>query len=239
MGKGILRNIVDSTNQSGFAVARAAIPDCLVDEFCRLTQSLSGVHQSVRRASSVYGIRHLLMSVPRLRELASSSPLIDLARAILGVDARPVKGTFFDKTSDANWPVPWHQDVTITIEPSGEVPGFDMRPVKDGMVHAIPPAEISQNMVALRIHLDDAGVNHGALRVIPGSHREGRLSQDRVNDLLANSAETVVAVCRADVMLMRPLLLHASSACQTPGHRRVIHLEYADRDLPGGLKWAG
>ena len=36
---------------------------------------------------------------------------------------------------------------------------------------------------------------------------------------------------------MRPLLLHASSASQSPRHRRVIHLEYAADPLPGGLVW--
>jgi len=36
---------------------------------------------------------------------------------------------------------------------------------------------------------------------------------------------------------MRPLLLHASSASQSPRHRRVIHLEYAAEPLPGGLQW--
>jgi hypothetical protein len=37
---------------------------------------------------------------------------------------------------------------------------------------------------------------------------------------------------------MRPLLLHASSAASAPGHRRVIHIEYAAGNLPGGLAWA-
>jgi len=37
---------------------------------------------------------------------------------------------------------------------------------------------------------------------------------------------------------MRPLLLHASSAARSPQHRRVVHLEFAPRDLlPAGLDW--
>jgi hypothetical protein len=36
---------------------------------------------------------------------------------------------------------------------------------------------------------------------------------------------------------MRPLLLHASASGTGPGHRRVIHLEYAVEELPGGLEW--
>ena len=36
---------------------------------------------------------------------------------------------------------------------------------------------------------------------------------------------------------MRPLLLHASASGTAPGHRRVVHLEYAAEPLPGGLEW--
>lgn len=36
---------------------------------------------------------------------------------------------------------------------------------------------------------------------------------------------------------MRPLLLHASSPAASPGHRRVLHVEYAAAGLPGGLQW--
>ena len=36
---------------------------------------------------------------------------------------------------------------------------------------------------------------------------------------------------------MRPLVLHASAAAQSPSHRRVIHIEYASEDLPNGLQW--
>jgi hypothetical protein len=39
------------------------------------------------------------------------------------------------------------------------------------------------------------------------------------------------------VVVMRPLILHASSPAVSPSHRRVVHLEYAAEDLPGGLAW--
>jgi hypothetical protein len=36
---------------------------------------------------------------------------------------------------------------------------------------------------------------------------------------------------------MRPLLLHASARSTSPRPRRVVHIEYAARDLPQGLEW--
>jgi hypothetical protein len=42
---------------------------------------------------------------------------------------------------------------------------------------------------------------------------------------------------RGGALLMRPLLLHASSACVVPKPRRVIHLEFVAEHLPDGLEW--
>jgi hypothetical protein len=36
---------------------------------------------------------------------------------------------------------------------------------------------------------------------------------------------------------MRPLLRHASHPAADPGHRRVLHLEFAAEDLPDGVAW--
>jgi hypothetical protein len=48
------------------------------------------------------------------------------------------------------------------------------------------------------------------------------------------------ACCSAnagDVLVMRPLLLHRSSASSLPTRRRVLHFDYAIGDLADGLKW--
>jgi hypothetical protein len=36
---------------------------------------------------------------------------------------------------------------------------------------------------------------------------------------------------------MRPLLLHASSPATQPGHRRVVYLQFAADQPPGGRAW--
>jgi hypothetical protein len=46
-----------------------------------------------------------------------------------------------------------------------------------------------------------------------------------------------IEVKRGGVLAMRPLVLHSSSAAQTPRHRRVIHIEYSATVLPEGLEW--
>ena len=93
-------------------------------------------------------------------------------------------------------------------------------------------------MVTVRLHLDNCPAENGALRVIGGSHRTGALPRDQITAITAQGGETVAAKL-GDALFMRPLLLHASASSQVPGHRRVLHLEFAPADLlPQGLEWA-
>jgi ectoine hydroxylase-related dioxygenase (phytanoyl-CoA dioxygenase family) len=128
------------------------------------------------------------------------------------------------------------QDLTIVVRERREVPGFGPWTIKAGINHVQPPADILNHILGIRLHLDESGPDNGPLRVVPGSHKQGRLSAEKVAEWQkANSV--VCTVPRGGALLMRPLLLHASSACVAPKPRRVIHLEFAAGPLPGGLEW--
>jgi ectoine hydroxylase-related dioxygenase (phytanoyl-CoA dioxygenase family) len=105
---------------------------------------------------------------------------------------------------------------------------------KAGIPHLEAPAAVLERMLTLRLHLDAADAANGALAVIPGSHARGKR-------LPPDDRGTVLVACAAgDVLLMRPLLAHASGksdpACNR--HWRVVHLEFAaDRELPDGVAW--
>jgi hypothetical protein len=77
------------------------------------------------------------------------------------------------------------------------------------------------------------------LRVLAGSHAVGKLNPGAVASWSARAGELAVdcVVPAGGVVVMRPLLLHASASGTAPGHRRVIHLEYAAEALPDGLEW--
>jgi ectoine hydroxylase-related dioxygenase (phytanoyl-CoA dioxygenase family) len=91
-------------------------------------------------------------------------------------------------------------------------------------------------MLAVRIHLDDCGLDNGPLRVIPGTHTLGFLSDDEIQSWPKETAASC-AVQSGGAILMRPILLHASSAALRPSSRRVIHLEFAAQELPDRLQW--
>ncbi|MBV9852530.1 MAG: phytanoyl-CoA dioxygenase family protein [Armatimonadetes bacterium] len=220
----------------GFAVVPGVLDAETAD---RLIAALDAVPEGdgVRRRGGVYAIRNLLRDVPAIGALARSAAVRALVAPHLGPDAFPVRGILFDKTPDANWNVVWHQDLSIAVRERREVPGFGPWSRKAGVPHVQPPAALLERMLTVRLHLDDCGEDNGPLRVLPGSHRHGRLDAEAIQEWRARVPEVTCPVPRGGALLMRPLLLHASSDAQTPRHRRVIHLEFAAEGLPGGLEW--
>lgn len=174
----------------------------------------------------------------RLEGFSPPEALVTLAAKHMKNTPRAVRAIFFDKSPDTNWLVTWHQDLTIAVKEKCEVEGFGPWSVKDGQPHVQPPAELLERMVTLRLHLDDADAENGALRVLPGTQALGKLDSDRIQSLRKEITEHLGTAKTGDVHLMRPLLLHASGKSTSTRHRRILHIEFADLDLPGGLQWA-
>jgi ABC-type Zn uptake system ZnuABC Zn-binding protein ZnuA len=49
---------------------------------------------------SSYGVRDLMNKVPYIKVVVSFPPLVDIAKEILGSNARLVRSVFFDKTEE-------------------------------------------------------------------------------------------------------------------------------------------
>ena len=182
-----------------------------------------------------HGIRQLLQRSHLLTEWALSPEVLKW----LPPGFRPVRSILFDKVPGANWKVAWHQDLTITVKERRNLPGHGPWSVKNGVVHVQPPMSLLDSMITLRLHLDDTPAENGALKVILGSHRYGRLDAGAISGLRSAHPEHICEAKAGDILFMKPLLLHASSASTRPGHRRVVHVEYAPVDLlHPSLEWA-
>ena len=178
-----------------------------------------------------------ILTVEEIRTLARSSRFLDLVRPHLIEEPFPVRAIYFDKSPESNWLVAWHQDLTLALRSRADVSGFGPWSTKDGVPHVQPPVEMLQQMLTVRLHLDDADETNGALRVLPGTHLSGRLLSERIQELRIHQPDYLCVASAGDAMLMRPLLLHASSRSDSVRHRRVLHIEYAAFALPGGLEW--
>jgi ectoine hydroxylase-related dioxygenase (phytanoyl-CoA dioxygenase family) len=209
------------------------------DGFCWDQISLSATHDIARICDLIlaqearsFGIRDVLSNSAELRRLALEA-MLPLAQKYLHSEAFVVRATLFDKPSDANWSVPWHQDVTIEVAERFDVQGFGPWSIKDGLLSVQPPHEVLERMVTLRLHLDSTNSSNGALLVDPGSHTKGKL---RIMDIIPT--KSVSCDCEAgDVLVMNPLLFHASNRSKTTKSRRVLHLDFASEPLPAPLNW--
>jgi len=212
--------------QHGFAIISKVLS---ADEVQQLCVALGTVDGAGRRG---------LLAEPAVAHFARSARLIELVRPHLPVEPCPVRAVYFNKTAEANWLVAWHQDLTIAVKERIDLPGFTAWNVKEGIPHVQPPVEFLQNMLTIRVHLDDSDETNGALRVLPGTHKCGRVSAPQIDELREQHPEYLCRVYAGDVMLMRPLLLHASGRSLGVRQRRVLHIEYAGFTLPAGLAWS-
>lgn len=221
----------------GFAIVDGVLSNSEVDNLIAAIEDQQRA-ATLNRKGSVFAVRNLL-EIPAIAALARSEAVQPLVRTALGNSFFPVRGILFDKVPQANWKVPWHQDVTIAVQERIETAGFGPWSMKAEVLHVQPPVNVLERMISVRLHLDPCDDSNGALRVVPGSHRRGRIPEESVPAILSSSREHVCEVSRGGALLMRPLLLHASSAAVKPSHRRVVHLDFASDGLPGGLQWIG
>ena len=223
-------------DQNGFAIVPGLLKG---EEVENLIQAISRAdeQEGVRKRGGVYAIRNLFEVLPEAADLANSPSVMSLATDALGSNAFPVRGILFDKTPDANWLVPWHQDLTIAVKNRVDVDGYGPWTSKAGVTHVQPPVEILQRMVAIRIHLDDCHEGNGVLRVLPGTHRLGRLSANQISSAQAEGIPVNCSVKSGGAVLMKPLLVLASSQAAEPTHRRVIHIDFASTALADSLSW--
>ena len=162
-----------------------------------------------------------------------------LAANLTSSATRPVRAVVFDKTASSNWSVAWHQDRTIVVRERIEVAGFGPWSTKRGLLHVAPPVDVLARMITLRVHLDACGPDNAPLKAALGSHRLGWVSAPEAADRV-KACEILTCLAEpGDVWAYSTLILHASDRAATPSRRRVIQLDFADFDLPGGLSWRG
>jgi ectoine hydroxylase-related dioxygenase (phytanoyl-CoA dioxygenase family) len=212
----------------GFAVLPGVLSS---DEADALGRTLAS--DTLQRSRA--GARHVL-AVPAVAALATDPRLMELAANVLGCEPLPFGATLFDKSPDANWLVAWHQDTALPFIERREAAGWGPWSKKAGVDYAHAPAAALSKIVALRVHLDDSTAHNGPLRVLPGTHTSGVLSDEQIRDAARRIDAIACTVERGGVVMMRPLLIHASSKAASEASRRVLHLEYAAVATFDGLR---
>ncbi|MES2258847.1 MAG: phytanoyl-CoA dioxygenase family protein [Pseudomonadota bacterium] len=148
-----------------------------------------------------------------------------------------VQCTLFDKSDARNWLVSYHQDLSIPVKERLAIPECSGWSEKEGGYFVQPPDTVLRQLVAVRIHLDSSDPENGPLRVLPGSHMAGRLAVADMEKCRSGVEEIACIAPRGSALLLRPLLLHASSKARNSQPRRVLHFLFGPQRLPFGLEW--
>lgn len=210
------------------------------DEIAQILASIETVEShnkdTFRKSSDLFAIRQFFKEVPACISLIFNENLKNLIEKVLGNDYFVVKSIYFDKPETSNWFVSYHQDLTISVDKKVDIADFKGWTVKQNQFAVQPNLDYLENIATIRIHLDSTNADNGALNVIPKSHLK-QIYDPRTIDW---AVEKVVScsVNRGGVMLMKPLTLHSSSRTVNNQRRRVVHIEFASKELPKELNWA-
>jgi ectoine hydroxylase-related dioxygenase (phytanoyl-CoA dioxygenase family) len=167
-----------------------------------------------------------LLDVPVVQQTAEILYSDLIRAALMPSNSVAIQAIAFDKTAAANWKVTWHQDVMFPFARAVAVPGYELPGIKDGVHYARPPRTILEELIAVRVHLDPCGADNGPLRLAPGSHRLGILRAADIAGTVARVGEVTCVADEGEAVVLRPLVLHASSRAVSPHHRRVLHVVF-------------
>ncbi|RYY35671.1 MAG: phytanoyl-CoA dioxygenase [Sphingobacteriaceae bacterium] len=220
----------------GFAV----IPDVYnAEEINAIANTLGAAQQTTsnfKKTNDLFAIRQLFKEVPELQQLVFTDTLKAIIHDVFGKEYFLVKSIYFDKPGNSNWFVAYHQDLTISVDKKTDVAGFSNWTIKNKQFAVQPPLEILQNNFTIRIHLDDTDGDNGALKVIQSSHKKNIYRAEAID--YSTEVEVTCNVPAGGVMIMKPLLMHASNRTVNSKSRRVIHIEFSNVELPEEIKWA-
>jgi hypothetical protein len=208
--------------QQGFAVAENIYTHTEVEQLTGMIEAAVANQPISPIAKDVFAIRHLLQQVPQLKSKLFTTRLLSLIGSVFGEDYFVVKTIYFDKPAASNWFVAYHQDLTWSVQEKHTVTGFGPWTVKGNQYAVQPPVERLKDAFTVRIHLDDTDEQNGALKVVPASHQRGIIRPETIH--WQQEKEVICPVPKGGIMLMRPLLLHASGRTTNGKRRRVIHI---------------
>ena len=215
---------------NGFAIIDNIYSESEIEQILLCIESADKSKETFRKSTELFAIRQFLNEIPEIRSLIFNDNLKKKIEDLFGKDYFVVKSIYFDKPENS------HQDLTISVDKKVELTGFGPWTVKHNQFAVQAPLEILENICTVRIHLDDTDENNGALKVILGSHSKEIYRPETIDWNIEK--ETICNVNKGGIMIMKPLILHSSGRTSNGKKRRVIHIEFSNKDLPVELQWA-
>jgi len=228
-----MENIKESIRKEGFFIAEHFYTDKFIDEMIEQLDRYGALEYSEQKDSEF----NLITYIPFIKHLVHSGDLLSLVNQVLGDITFPTNAFVLDKTQDNNWGLDWHQDLKIAVKRKIETKGYDNWTVECGIPHTIPPKEILEKRLSVRIHLDDCFIDNGTILIAPGSHKFGIVKEKAEIEKITARETLSCEVEKGGVMFIAPLLLHKSPYSTTSRKRRILQIDYVGTHLTNGLEW--
>lgn len=232
-------NYSNEINSEGFAIIDNVYDE---NEIKKLISIIENVTENktdkttFRKSEDLFAIRQFHKEIPETLDYIFNQNLKDIIKSNFGENYFITKSIYFDKPEKSNWFVAYHQDLTISVDKKLDIENFENWTTKQNQFAVQPPKEVLENNFTIRIHIDKTTKDNGALKVINKSHSKGILRVENMD--LKNETETICEIEKGGIMIMKPLLFHASNKTTNNERRRVIHIEFSNLELPNGLEWS-
>lgn len=221
--------------ENGYSILNDLYTESEIKRILTCIKESKNDESSFLKTKDLFAIRQLIKNNPELGDLLFNSKLVQLISSLYESDYFLTKSIYFDKPSSSNWFVAYHQDLSISVDNKFELENYVNWTLKKNQYGVQPPVQILEDTITIRIHLDNTDEDNGALKVIPKSHLYGII---RSNSEYWNlDKEKICKVKKGGIMLMKPLILHASNRTTNGKKRRVIHLEFNKHNLAKPLNW--
>jgi ectoine hydroxylase-related dioxygenase (phytanoyl-CoA dioxygenase family) len=222
--------------ENGFTTVDNIYSDQEIEQILLTIEYADKTKETFRKSADIFAIRQFLKEIPMATNLVFNDNLKIVVSQLFGDNYFVVKSIYFDKPETSNWYVPYHQDLTISVDKKLDIENFGPWTTKQNQFAVQPPIDILENIYTIRVHLDDTDDKNGALRVISKSHLKKIYRPETID--WKKETESFCNINKGGIMIMKPLILHSSSRTTNNKKRRVIHIEFSNQELPTELKWA-
>ncbi|CAM3033257.1 Phytanoyl-CoA dioxygenase (PhyH) [Flavobacterium succinicans] len=226
-------------NSEGFVIIEKVYSENeiekIISEIEKITENETR-NSTFRKSEDLFAIRQFLKEIPETLNYIFNQNLREIIKSNFGENYFITKSIYFDKPEKSNWFVAYHQDLTISVDKKMETKNFENWTTKQNQFAVQPPKEILEQNFTIRIHIDKTTKENGALKVLNKSHKKGIIRTEKIE--LENEMETICEVEKGGIMIMKPLLFHASNKTTNYERRRVIHIEFSNQNLPNELEWS-
>ena len=143
-------------NENGYSILNDLYTDNEISKILDCIQNAEQNEKSFMKTKDLFAIRQLIKNIPELSSFLFNQKLTELLSELSESEYFLTKAIYFDKPSQSNWFVAYHQDLSISVDKKAELNNYSNWTFKKSQYGVQPPIEILEDTITIRIHLVNA-----------------------------------------------------------------------------------